>query len=98
PHHLHSFPTRRSSDLIYRLPRSPDIEDVVADLERIPVLPAEPEQQPSAKPSTGSWRELAALVVGVVAAVTIVAFALAPSKWNPEDRKSTRLNSSHQII
>src|SRR5207244_12961425 len=92
---LHSFPTRRSSDL------------VAAILAALQIFSREPmtvrftrfERQVAA-----SWRKLI-LVIGVTGALLAIvvaaiwaSYAFRFSPFAQKDRKSTRLNSSHQII
>src|SRR5437879_11327349 len=85
-HHpyLHSFPTRRSSDLI-EFTISPD--GSVSEVKGLDSL--FPEQQQA-------WQQWVARFA--------LAWALPPDgmksgeKWKSEDRKSTRLNSSHRCI
>src|SRR5207253_8822599 len=75
--HLHSFPTRRSSDLFPReIPRS-DVVLLIANVERhASVVGRQPQGE------IGAWRRL-----------EVVA-----RQHSHEDRKSTRLNSSHVAI
>src|SRR5207244_11146693 len=86
---LHSFPTRRSSDLLHRRAR---------DVRRVPRLPVVQEASIRAitrvelpSPHHLHWPEL-----DVDLAVESIEH---PEKYPlVRDRKSTRLNSSHQII
>src|SRR5205807_6792004 len=92
--YLHSFPTRRSSDLL-------SVLGPWVDRLRLPFLG-------QSKPAgTGAWHSMALWVMRRPVVVLIPALALlllagAPFLQlrlaNGEDRKSTRLNSSHLVI
>src|SRR5207253_9149336 len=94
--HLHSFPTRRSSDLDYMVNRYLK-RYFVGDMERedlvswgmIGLLQAarawDPERSRSF--STLACKAIERMIVRGVS-----------REWKPEDRKSTRLNSSHVAI
>src|SRR5437764_1870581 len=72
PPDLHSFPTRRSSDL-----QAPGVADVRYDRE---------------------WLQRLASVVGVIRGAGLVLANHANHGRTRQDRKSTRLNSSHRCI
>src|SRR5207244_12265259 len=80
PRHLHSFPTRRSSDLVERAAR--------VGRRRIGAAPGVPARR--------LFRRLGGRGGGGAA----VALRIRPARSRrvARDRKSTRLNSSHQII
>src|SRR5207247_10466467 len=70
-----------------------------------PERPERPEPQGGAPRKRGSrWAAVGLLVVLVVAAVFVVPRIgdrdgePEPAAWDPQDRKSTRLNSSHEWI
>src|SRR5207244_12222855 len=95
PHPRHSSPTRRSSDLRGArvvLVSGPVALPAPSGIELLAVRSAE---------------EMARAVAARVGSATIVAMAAAVADYRPatvsptkvkKDRKSTRLNSSHQII
>src|SRR5690606_41871075 len=96
PPHLHSFPTRRSSDLVTVVARriEQDVLGHYADPETPPseVCRFESLNQPttcSAKPQRSGLYELTAEVIDASGRA---------SRTTTQDRKSTRLNSSHVKI
>src|SRR5690606_41018316 len=85
---LHSFPTRRSSDLIFYLidlPADLVVDRLLHELEAVQVLDLAPRAQRRAG--------FAHRDVGVAAEAAFLHVAVADA-----DRKSTRLNSSHVKI
>src|SRR5207244_12243432 len=96
PHpHLRSFPTRRSSDLALRT------------ADRTPTLAPRTRAGAARKRSLGGFRRcLSAFRPGAkisegreeLAVAVRVPFGIALRGSSRGDRKSTRLNSSHQII
>src|SRR5690554_7483894 len=70
--YLHSSPTRRSSDLMFRLPEVPRVIVNLGGIANITWLPGSSEQ--------------------------VLGFDTGPANTLLEDRKSTRLNSSHVRI
>src|SRR5207253_10629598 len=95
--YLHSFPTRRSSDLLGALQRGPSVAPVVAPESTQPArlneqTPTETDHSTVKGPATPSER---------TPATPAVRSTPAPQPdWTPRptDRKSTRLNSSHVAI
>src|SRR5205807_6766802 len=94
PHHLHSFPTRRSSDLNLLLPRHQRVPSLLLDLighriaqrvgrsarDRFVLEAAEPVDFGFVQPV----EQIGEIGIGLTG--------------KAEDRKSTRLNSSHLVI
>src|SRR5207244_12742508 len=86
--HLHSFPTRRSSDLIYVICGEGRIDIVQQqDADRYALLGS---LRTAPRARTGLW-------VAETARLYVAAPAMGGSTAAIRDRKSTRLNPSHQI-
>src|SRR5205085_10973617 len=92
---LHSFPTRRSSDLFQFFAARGDVEAV-----RLLADHAIARHYPDAQGSENRYRDFYEKVIarqaGLVAQWLCVGFI--HGVMNTEDRKSTRLNSSHSQI
>src|SRR5207248_3462934 len=87
PRALHSFPTRRSSDL--SAPRTASSPRLQHDLHGFPLLPQRREERLGA---AGQW-------YGFHPPVRLDLPLGKPLDGGPDvDRKSTRLNSSHRTI
>src|SRR5207244_13381948 len=84
---LHSFPTRRSSDLAFGLPAASFTKVSQTGTSTYPGVD-----------STGGWETEIALDVEWAHAIAPAAKILLVEANSSSDRKSTRLNSSHQII
>src|SRR5205814_5396572 len=92
PRALHSFPTRRSSDLERQLQCGGSCHERGAGLLG-PPWPTKRFAAPHSTPSTSAWGPSSSpLRAGKCPSSTKV---LRPSIRRLEDRKSTRLNSSH---
>src|SRR5207244_11221122 len=91
--HLHPSPTRRSSDLLIHRTGHHVHHTTGFDREEIIDLCIRIN---SVQPGAGSpnWPPCLGLFKSVVAALTYMRH----NRTQAEDRKSTRLNSSHQII
>src|SRR5205807_9631904 len=88
PRHLHSFPTRRSSDLTVRLSPGPGVSPAsrttaAGDVMSALIVSGLPEWIVTPAPAP----------VAVIGPLTVMPWPAAVL-----DRKSTRLNSSHLVI
>src|SRR5207302_10313162 len=90
---LHSFPTRRSSDLFGRRPEDGSPEVALEDRHGVPELRAVPAHERNPQPDARAGEGARAQPGGGDAERLE-----APRTRGPRDRKSTRLNSSHVKI
>src|SRR5207244_6947940 len=95
---LHSFPTRRSSDLLVVAP-DPDAAGLrLAGLAaHAPVVDLHQIRQVVARPAAGRNAALASAVDTIGEADLQNRLLRLVRRLHDSDRKSTRLNSSHQI-
>src|SRR5205807_9978538 len=97
PPALHSFPTRRSSDLAARLAEAVK-EGVLSAGGLAFVFPTISLQESFAFPTSMLWRNLMAMdVEAMLGALPMDAVVLIGGCDKTIDRKSTRLNSSHLV-
>src|SRR5699024_11381598 len=90
-HHLelHSFPTRRSSDL--RLPQDGRIKLITADNNIL-------DYRVSAIPTLFGEKIVLRVIDSAASIVSVDELGFEPDQQQALDRKSTRLNSSHVSI
>src|SRR5690606_41790266 len=98
PHlHLHSFPTRRSSDLVC-LPylRQPDIRDqeCFSKYSDLPAVLGRPCVRGAQRHDSGQWWPSSQTDEQICSPH----YCVVPAECGRQDRKSTRLNSSHVKI
>src|SRR5206468_7317550 len=93
--HLHSFPTRRSSDLIS--PEACSLNTSTSSGKRI--CPSEGSSEAGRYPvgpiEPATKRDSPAAPRAISAALVLISSVSSARPHSPRDRKSTRLNSSH---